>query len=347
MRALVFPGQGSQSVGMLADLYDDHETVRRTFAEASAATGLDMAHVCFSGPAERLARTDVTQPALLTCSVAVYRLLADRGLRFDCALGHSLGEYSALVATGAVEFAVAADLVHRRGAAMQAAAGNEPGGMLAVLGLDDDTVEGICADIGGVWPANYNCPGQVVVSGTKAGLLDLERRAQEAGARKVVPLQVSGAFHTPLMVSAAQELGDALQRVSWSAPRPSFFSVSAVALEDGCSAAPDARVSFAELLCQQVTAPVRFTQSVRALSAAGYDAFLEVGPGAVLSGLVRRIVPEASVARVGDVATLAQLEASEWLERSPEVAGQAVTQEEAAAQSAARPERPRGGGTSL
>jgi [acyl-carrier-protein] S-malonyltransferase len=214
------------------------------------------------------------------------------------AFGHSLGEYSALVATAAATFADALRLVRRRGEAMQAAAAASAGGMAAVIGLDDAAAEKLCAEMEGVWPANFNSPGQVVVSGTQAALGALEVRAKAAGARRVIPLAVSGAFHSPLMEPALEPLRRELERAEWHAPEPRFYSVSSLQFESQ---------AFPELLLRQLVAPVRFTQAVKALHTAGYDAFLEVGPGAVLGGLVRRIVPEASVSRVSDAETLAAL----------------------------------------
>jgi [acyl-carrier-protein] S-malonyltransferase len=299
MKALMFPGQGSQAVGMGRDLFEAHEIVRTTYDDASAALGYDIAALSFEGPAERLGQTDVTQPALLVNSVAVFRLLAERGLRFDVALGHSLGEYSALVATGALPFHEAVEIVRRRGEAMLAAARTHPGGMAAVIGLDDARVEEICAGLADAWPANYNSPGQLVVSGSRAGLERLQEQALAAGARKVVPLAVSGAFHSPYMAPAADALGAALAAAAWAAPSPRFFSVCSVDYEAG---------DFAALLHRQVTSPVRFTQSVCRLIADGCDAFLEVGPGAVLSGLVRRIGPETAIARAGDVDSVGALD---------------------------------------
>jgi len=308
VKTLVFPGQGSQSVGMCRDLYEAVPTVRDTYSEAAAVLGYDIATPSFEGPVEQLSQTDVTQPALLVAEVATLRAARERGLVFDCALGHSLGEYSALVAVGALSFGAAVDLVRRRGAAMQTAAARHPGGMLAVLGLDDEIVEQLCDAVDGTWPANYNCPGQVVVSGTPEGLDALADKAAEAGARKVIRLPVSGAFHSPHMAAAAAELTPALERTRWSVPTCRFFSVSTVGFCDG-----GRPPSFAGVLTEQITAPVRFTQAVQTLMAAGCDAFLEVGPGAVLSGLIKRITGDATVSRIGDVETLAAL-AEKWVE---------------------------------
>ena len=297
---LMFPGQGSQAVGMGCDLCAADPLMRDAMAEASEVLGYDLVGLCSAGPADQLSRTDFTQPALLAVSVGVYRMLRRDGLRYDAAMGHSLGEYSALVATGAVDYADALRLVRRRGREMLRAAESDPGGMAAVIGLDDAAVEALCAELDGVWPANFNSPGQVVVSGRMAALDDLAERARHAGARKVIPLAVSGAFHSPLVQPALNPLRAALESTVWHTPEPAFFSASTVAFEsDG----------FVELLQRQLVSPVRFTQSVRALVAAGYDSFLEVGPGAVLAGLVKRIAPEASVGCAADAATLAALRA--------------------------------------
>jgi [acyl-carrier-protein] S-malonyltransferase len=293
---LVFPGQGAQVVGMGKDLYDAHDAVRRTYDEASAALGYDIAELSFEGPTETLSRTDITQPALLTNSIAILRVLVEQGLEFDAALGHSLGEYSALVATGALDFADALRLVALRGAAMLSAAERAPGGMTAVLGSEDDAVEALCTQIGGIWPANYNAPGQIVVSGSREALATFAERAQRSGARKVVPLAVSGAFHSPLVASAVEAMRGPLGEAEWAAPDPPFFSVCSVAFESA---------GFADLLARQIVSPVRFTQSIRFLFENGYDSFLEVGPGSVLSGLIRRIEPAAETHRVADADTLA------------------------------------------
>jgi len=287
------------------DYHACSRTVRDTYEEAASVLGYDLAAVSFEGPMDTLSRTDVTQPALLAQSTAVARLLVECDVSCECALGHSLGEYSALVATGAVSFADALRAVKLRGEAMLAAAERHPGGMAAVIGLEDDAVEALCAGIDDVWPANFNSPGQVVVSGSLSGLNELEERAPARGARKVVRLPVSGAFHSPHMEEAAAELGTFLDGLAWYAPRPAFYSVSTLRFETGQAGSggvDEARgpVSFASLLREQVTAPVRFSQAIRALTGAGYDEFVEVGPSAVLSGLIRRIAPEAATMGTAD-----------------------------------------------
>ena len=297
---LMFPGQGSQAVGMGSDLCAADPLMRETMAEASDVLGYDLEVLCAAGPADRLGRTDITQPALLAVSIGIYRMLRRDGLRYAVAMGHSLGEYSALAATGAVDYADALRLVMRRGQEMLRAAEASRGGMSAIFGLDDSAVEALCAELDGVWPANFNSPGQVVVSGRSDALDQLAEKAVQAGARKVIRLAVGGAFHSPLVQPAVGPLKAELVSTAWRAPDPAFFSVSSVAFESA---------GFSELLQRQLVSPVCFTQSVRALYAAGYDSFLEVGPGAVLAGLVKRIAPEASVARVGDAETLAALRA--------------------------------------
>ena len=297
-RALMFPGQGSQTLGMGMDLYAHDPLARGTFDEASEVLGQDLVALCSDGPAELLGRTDLAQPALLTHSIAALRLLRREGLDFDAAFGHSLGEYTALVATGALAFAQAVGLVHARGLAMLEAARRSPGGMVAVLGLEDDAVEALCAELDSVWPANFNSPGQVVVSGREEALGELAERARAAGARRVVPLKVSGAFHSPLVEAALEPLREALEAADWQTPAPPFYSVCSLDFE---------HERFPELLLRQLVSPVRFTPAVRAMRAAGYDSFLEVGPGSVLSGLVARIAPEAATARAGDLESVAAL----------------------------------------
>ena len=195
----MFPGQGSQAVGMGCDLAAADPAMKEAYAEASEVLGYDLQDLCCQGPIDRLSRTDFTQPALLAASVGMFRILQRDGLRFDVAIGHSLGEFSALVATGAVSFADALRIVRRRGQEMLRAADANPGGMAAIVGLDDAVVEALCAEQDGVWPANFNCPGQVVISGRKPALEAVAEKARAAGAKRVIALAVSGAFHSPLV----------------------------------------------------------------------------------------------------------------------------------------------------
>ena len=295
---VMFPGQGSQAVGMGCDLAAAEPEMRDAYAEASEMLGYDLQDLCCQGPIDRLSRTDFTQPALLAASVGMFRVLRREGLRFDVAIGHSLGEFSALVATGAVDFKDALRIVRRRGQEMLRAADANPGGMAAVLGLDDAAVEALCAEVDGVWPANFNCPGQVVVSGTKVALEALAEKARAAGAKRVISLPVSGAFHSPLVEPALAPLREEFESTDWRTPDPGFFSGCTVQYETD---------HFSKLLQVQLVSPVRFTQTVKTLYAQGYDSFLEVGPGAVLTGLVKRIESQAQTAHVSDMETLVAL----------------------------------------
>ncbi|GAB4254724.1 MAG: ACP S-malonyltransferase [Thermoleophilia bacterium] len=278
---LLFPGQGSQSVGMGRHLWETYAAARDTFREAEDILGWDLRGLCLNGPIEELTRTDRAQVAIFVTSVAAWRVLDGRGLRFLAAMGHSLGEYSALVATGQLTFADALRVVERRGRAMWACGKEKAGTMAAVVGLPDAQVEQICAAVAGVWPANYNCPGQVVVSGTPASVEKAGRLALERGARRVLPLQVSGAFHSPLVAGAAEELARVLEEVDVGPPaRGRFFSTTEVRYPE-----PE---EVKAVMIRQLTSPVRFTQSLQAL-AGDVAVGIEVGPGGVLAGLAKRV----------------------------------------------------------
>jgi [acyl-carrier-protein] S-malonyltransferase len=289
MRAFLFPGQASQEVGMGRDLYERFDEARRLFDEADGILGFPLTRVCFDGPMEELSQTQVTQPAVYVHSVIVARLLAAGGVIPEAVAGHSLGEYSALTAAGALDFAAGVALVRRRGELMQQAGQERPGAMSAVLGLDDDVVARLCDEADGVVvPANFNAPGQVVISGEAAAVSAAGAAAEAAGASKVVPLPVSGAFHSPLMQPAAEALAEALEGVSLSPPAvPVIANVTAAAETD------PARLR--QLLVEQVTAPVRWTESVQSLASMGADSAVESGPGAVLRGLARRITRDIKV----------------------------------------------------
>ena len=300
MIAAMFPGQGAQAVGMGQELAATHEVARRTFEEADDVLGYALSEVCFTGPAERLTATDVCQPALVATSVAAFRVAQESGLAPGLVLGHSLGEYSALVAAGAMDYATALRTVAERGSAMREAGRAAPGAMAALLGLDDDDARALAAEAGEVWPANYNCPGQVVVSGSEAGIDRLVALAGERGVR-VARLAVDGPFHSPLIAAAAERLRPALDAWDPAPPDPPFLSTTTCALE------PPERMR--EVLLDQLTSPVRFGDAVVAALDQGAESFVELGPGRVLSGLVRRVrrdVPTAQVGEPGDLPALAE-----------------------------------------
>ncbi|HEX2504696.1 MAG TPA: ACP S-malonyltransferase [Gaiellaceae bacterium] len=300
--ALCFPGQGSQEVGMGAAMAEAFPEARAVYDEAADAVGFDVARLCFEGPLEELTRTELQQPALVATSLACLRAVETLGARPDYVVGHSVGEYSALAAAGSVSALEAAALVRERGEAMAATAAEHPGAMAAVLGLEDGAVEELCRQIPGVWPANYNCPGQLVVSGENAAVDALLEEATARGARRTVKLRVSGAFHSPLVERAADRLRPALERATFREPSPPFMSTVTASLE------PAERV--AGLLLAQLTGPVRFTQAVAGLVREGVDTFVEIGPGQVLSGLVRRCDRSLRTFSVADPEGLRRLEES-------------------------------------
>jgi [acyl-carrier-protein] S-malonyltransferase len=296
----MFPGQGAQEVGMGLELAQAYPVARDAFDEANEALGYDIASICFTGPAEALVPTNVCQPAILATSVAAWRVAAEHGLVADIVMGHSLGEYSALVAAGAIDYGQALRLVAERGAAMHAAGQERPGTMAALLGQSDHDAEALCAEAGEVWPANYNCPGQVVASGSMEGIERLLALTAERGVR-ASRLQVGGAFHSPLMAPAAVRLGPALAAWNPTEPSPSFLSTTTVAIE------PAERLR--EVLLAQLLAPVRFGHAVEHALQMGVTRFVEFGAGRVLSGLVRRVRREAETVQIGtpdDIVALAE-----------------------------------------
>lgn len=291
MIAAMFPGQGAQAVGMGRALSERFEAARLAFEEADDALGYPLSRVCFEGPADRLTQTDICQPALVATSIAAWRVATEAGLRPGLVMGHSLGEYSALVAAGSMGYAEALRIVAERGAAMRAAGQAAPGAMAALLGLADDDARALAEEAGDVWPANFNCPGQVVVSGTADGVDRLMAIAAERGHR-ATRLQVDGAFHSPLMAPAAERLRPALDAWQPGPPGPPFLSTTT------CEREPPERMR--EVLLAQLTAPVRFGDAVATALDAGAGRFVEVGHGRVLSGLVRRVRRDAAVAQVGE-----------------------------------------------
>jgi [acyl-carrier-protein] S-malonyltransferase len=279
--AFCFPGQGSLEVGMGREIARAVPEAMDVYRRASEASGLDLLRLCFEAPEEELVRTDVQQPALVATSLAVLAALRTNGYKPDFVVGHSVGEFAALAAAGALETEDAIALVRERGLAMAEAARENPGSMAAILGLDDETVERICRRILGVWPANYNCPGQVVISGENPAVDEACLTATDEGARRAVKLRVSGAFHSPLVAKAADRFRPALDKVKFNEPVAPFMSTVTARLENAKRMGP--------LLVEQLTAPVRFTHAAQALMKEGVSTFVEVGPGNVLSGLVKRI----------------------------------------------------------
>jgi [acyl-carrier-protein] S-malonyltransferase len=298
--AFCFPGQGSQDVGMGRALAEQFPEVRTVYEEASEAAGFDVARVCFEGPIEKLTRTEIQQPALVATSIACLRAVEMLGIRPDYVIGHSVGEYSALAAAGALSARDAVAIVSERGRAMAEAAQAHPGAMAAVLGLDDEVVEELCSTIDNVWPANYNCPGQVVVSGENTAIDRLIEEATSRGARRAIKLRVSGAFHSPLVARAADRLRPTLERINWSDPVPPFMSTVTAKFESA--------QRLAVLLVEQLTGPVKFTQAVRGLVREGVEIFVEIGPGEVLTGLLRRCDRSLRTVAVGTPEGLAELE---------------------------------------
>jgi [acyl-carrier-protein] S-malonyltransferase len=295
----VFPGQGSQSVGMGRALYDAHPPVRKVYEEAAAILGYDIAALCFDGPADRLNLTEYTQPALLTASIAAFRLLEPTGLRPVAVAGHSLGEYSALVAAGGLDFATATSLVHKRGRYMAEAVPAGSGLVAAVLGLEGDAVRDACREassIGVVAAANFNCPGQVVIAGERAAVQRALELVKAKGSRKAIPLPVSVPVHTPLMKSAAERLAREFESVQWAdLTVPLVNNADAKPIRSGS----EIKAS----LIRQLPSPVLWEDSVRMMSSMGVTTFIEVGPGTVLTGLIKRIVPEAKTLNVSDPAS--------------------------------------------
>jgi [acyl-carrier-protein] S-malonyltransferase len=288
MKAYVFPGQGAQFTGMGKDIYENSQKARDLFEEANDLLKFRLTDIMFNGSADEQKQTQVTQPAIFLHSVAV--ALSRDSFAPDMVAGHSLGEFSALVANKTLSFADALLLVSKRASAMQKACDQNPSTMAAILGLDDNVVEEICASIDEVVvAANYNCPGQLVISGSLKGIDIACEKLKAAGAKRALPLQVGGAFHSPLMEPAREELAAAIESTRFSTPVcPVYQNVNA---------SPSLAINVIKSnLIAQLTAPVRWTQSVQNMSRDGATTFIECGPGKVLQGLVKKIVPSAEVA---------------------------------------------------
>lgn len=288
-RAFLFPGQGSQFVGMAKDLFDNSVEAKEMIKTADGAIGANLSHIMFYGPEEELKQTENTQPAIFIHSVVINSLI--RTLDCKGAAGHSLGEYSALVAAGAMQYFDAINLVRFRGKAMQQAGIDNPGTMAAVIGLSAEAIEEVCqkaSSEGIVQPANFNSPGQIVVSGSVNGVRKAMEIAKESGAKLVKELVVSGAFHSPLMQSAKDKLAAELEKANiYEARFPVYANVTAKPVTS--------KDEIRKLLLEQVTLPVRWEETILNMVNDGFDEFYEIGPGSVLQGLVKRIVPGVKV----------------------------------------------------
>jgi [acyl-carrier-protein] S-malonyltransferase len=290
MKAYIFPGQGSQFPGMAKDIYESNSSAKKLLDQANDILGFSITDIMFSGTADELKQTRVTQPAIFIHSVA----LAQAAATFspDMVAGHSLGEFSALVANKTLTFEAALPLVYKRAIAMQKACEINPSTMAAILGLDDNVVEEVCASIDEVVvAANYNCPGQLVISGTMKGIEIACEKLKAAGAKRALPLQVGGAFHSPLMEPAREELAHAIENTVFSQPIcPVYQNVDA---------RPSTDVNtIKKNLIAQLTAPVRWTQCVQQMTKDGARTYIECGPGKVLQGLVKKISPEAEAVSI-------------------------------------------------
>ena len=287
MKALVFPGQGSQFVGMGKELYESRKDIKDLMESANDILGFDILSIMFNGTEEDLKKTKVTQPAIFIHSLAAVKAVDTIGA--GMVAGHSLGEFSALVANGALSFKDGLELVYQRALAMQEACDANPSSMAAVLGLEDEKVEEICAQIEGiVVPANYNCPGQLVISGETAAVEKACEALKAAGAKRALLLPVNGAFHSPLMKPAQDKLAKAIEGVKFNNPiLPIYQNVTTTPVTD-----PE---EIKKNLIAQLTGPVKWTQTVRNMIADGAESFVEVGPGKTLQGLIKKIHPEALV----------------------------------------------------
>lgn len=295
----VFPGQGSQYVGMGRDIYERYDEAKKVFDRASEVLGYDVASLCFNGPEEELNRTVRTQPCILTVSIALYRVIIEKGLRPTVTAGHSLGEYSALVAAEVLDLNDALKLTEKRGQFMQEAVPEGSGLMAAILGLKREEVDKICLSVrsGYVVPANYNCPGQIVIAGERKAVEEAINLAKEAGAKRAVPLSVSVPSHCALMAKASERLAELIEEIEFHSPTiPVVNNADALFLTNV--------ESIKASLVRQLSSPLLWEDSIKAIINAGVETFVEVGPSRVLSGLIKRIDPDVMVFNVEDSAGL-------------------------------------------
>lgn len=297
--ALIFPGQGSQEVGMAKEFYENFASSKKIIDQANTELGFDLKNLMFNGPMEELTKTENTQPALLTASIAILQALKEKGIVFGAVAGHSLGEYSAYVAAEKLSFEDAVKAVRKRGELMANADPDKKGGMAAVMRIEDNKVEDICKKYSKVVPANYNCPGQLVISGDKEELAKVSEEIAQAGGR-AMPLNVSGPFHSPLMKGAAEQFAGFLSSLS--------FKDSGISLYCNVNANPVASGKEAELLKEQIYSSVRWTQTIQNMIADGFDTFIEVGSGKVLQGLVKKISKEIKILGVAKLEDFNKLE---------------------------------------
>jgi len=301
--AFVFPGQGSQFVGMGKDLSENYASVHALYEKANQVLGFDLTEISFNGPEEKLKQTQFTQPALYVHSAAMAQLLTQRGIEAFAAAGHSLGEYSALAYAGVYSFEDGLRLVQKRAELMQDAAARNPGTMAAIIGMEAADVISLCEEAGqagSVQPANFNSPGQIVISGTREGIDKAIQLAKEKGAKRALPLPVSGAFHSPLMQSAGEAIQDVLKEIAFSKSRiPVWTNVTAESEQE-----PEV---LQDLLVKQLTHSVRWIETIESMIESGITRIIEVGPNKVLTGLIKRINREVNVIPCGTVEDLEAL----------------------------------------
>jgi [acyl-carrier-protein] S-malonyltransferase len=307
--AFLFPGQGAQVVGMGAEIARAFPAAMKIFEKANEIAGIDLSTICFEGPAEKLNSTTISQPAIFTTSAAILEVLRTEpktaGIKADVTAGLSLGEYTALYAAEMIAFEDALILVQKRGSAMQKAADATEGGMVSIIGLDEDKVRSLCAEASGgelLVPVNFNCPGQIAISGTKAACKRAEELAKEHGAIKAIRLEVAGAFHTETMSSAAQALTQALSKCTISEPSETHQTIANITGEYYKSSE-----EIADGLARQLTCPILWQKCMERLLADGVEQFYEIGPGRVLTGLMRRIHRKTRVTNVSTLQAISEL----------------------------------------